>query len=152
MIDFLESIVPCRFVTLTIDYVLKCCFFIQYQENLHTMSRYSTSKRLISHDIHSNTYNYKYTFSVEIVPICKDDIVCLSNKMSKELGSVGPICICLKVTTLIHLIDPRTLKCMYEFDYYLSRLHQLFWCFLEFRRPGKIWKNSEFCETLRDSG
>lgn len=34
-------------------------------------SRYDTSKRLISHDIHSNTYNYKYTYSIEIVPICK---------------------------------------------------------------------------------
>ncbi len=33
--------------------------------------RFDTSKRLISHDIHSNTYNYKYTFSVEIAPICK---------------------------------------------------------------------------------
>ena len=29
------------------------------------------AKRLVSHDANSNTYNYKYTTSVEIVPICK---------------------------------------------------------------------------------
>lgn len=83
MVDFLMNVAPCR---------------------------YSTSKRLISHDIHSNTYNYKFTYSVEIAPICKDDIVCLPPKLSKENGSIGPICICSRVTQLIHLIDPCTLK------------------------------------------
>ena len=29
------------------------------------------AKRLVSHDANCNTYNYKYTTSVEIVPICK---------------------------------------------------------------------------------
>ena len=33
--------------------------------------RYKTSEKLISHDVHNNTYNYKYTFSVEIVPVCR---------------------------------------------------------------------------------
>lgn len=33
--------------------------------------RYRSDKQLVSHNIHSATYNYKYTFSVEIVPICK---------------------------------------------------------------------------------
>lgn len=30
-----------------------------------------TAKRLVSHDASSNTFNYKYTTAVEIVPICK---------------------------------------------------------------------------------
>jgi len=34
----------------------------------------------------------------------------LSPKLSKEYGNIGPICICYRVTTLIHLIDPQTLK------------------------------------------
>lgn len=33
--------------------------------------RSKVSQRLISHDIHSNTYNYKSTYSMEIVPVCK---------------------------------------------------------------------------------
>ena len=28
-------------------------------------------KQLVSHNEHTATYNYKYTFSVEIVPICR---------------------------------------------------------------------------------
>lgn len=35
------------------------------------MIRSQNSKRLISHDVHSGTYNYKYTFSVDVVPVCK---------------------------------------------------------------------------------
>jgi nonsense-mediated mRNA decay protein 3 len=87
---------------------------IDFLEGIVAM-RFTTSKRLISHDIHSNTYNYKYTFSVEIVPICKDNIVCLSKNLSRQLGGFGPICICTKVTKLIHLIDPQTLL-MTEID------------------------------------
>ena len=39
--------------------------------------KYQHSKKLISHDVNSNTYNYKYTFSVEVVPVCKDNVVAL---------------------------------------------------------------------------
>ena len=43
-VDFLQSVVPLRF---------------------------RHDKQLVSHKEHTNTYNYKYTFSTEIVPICK---------------------------------------------------------------------------------
>ncbi|CAI8017279.1 60S ribosomal export protein NMD3 [Geodia barretti] len=44
LVDFLQTVVPCR---------------------------YKTSQELVSHDIHSNTFQYKHTFSVELVPVCK---------------------------------------------------------------------------------
>ncbi|KAJ3105972.1 ribosome-binding protein, partial [Phlyctochytrium bullatum] len=44
MVEFLQSVVPIRM---------------------------KTSEQLISSDIHSGTSNYKFTYSVEIVPICK---------------------------------------------------------------------------------
>lgn len=47
---------------------LRCSLITDF---LPFLSRSKTSQRLISHDIHSNTYNYKSTFSVEIVPVCK---------------------------------------------------------------------------------
>lgn len=72
--------------------------------------RYSTSQQLISHDTRSNIYNYKYTFSVEIVPICKEDIVCLPIATSKALGNIGRLCICTRVTHQIYLINPFNLK------------------------------------------
>jgi len=81
LVEFLQSSIPCRF---------------------------NTSKRLISHDANSNVYNYKYTWSVEVVPICKDNAVCLPAKLAHSLGGINQICIAHKVTHLIHLIDPST--------------------------------------------
>ena len=97
-----------------------------FNKERYSLFRFETSKRLISHDIHSNIYNYKYTTVVEIVPVCKvrhfkaismvfnailqDDIVCLSKKQSKQLGNIGPLCICSRVTQNVYLIDPGTLK------------------------------------------
>ncbi|KAL4647647.1 60S ribosomal export protein NMD3 isoform X1 [Arapaima gigas] len=83
MTDFLQCTVPCRS---------------------------KASQRLISHDVHSNTYNYKSTFSVEIVPICKDNVVCLSPRLAQSLGNMGQVCVCIRVTSTIHLIDPNTLQ------------------------------------------
>jgi NMD protein affecting ribosome stability and mRNA decay len=38
-------------------------------------ARFRADKQLVSHDSHSNTYNYKYTFSVEIAPVCKVRVI-----------------------------------------------------------------------------
>lgn len=50
LVDFLSSVAPCK---------------------------HRDDKQLVSHDTHSNTYNYKYTFSLEIVPVCKVGGRCL---------------------------------------------------------------------------
>lgn len=68
----------------------------------------TNSKRLISQDIHSNTYNCKYTFSVEIAPISKDSLVCLSKKMTHQMGGISSLCLVQRVANTIHLIDPIT--------------------------------------------
>ena len=34
-------------------------------------ARFRHDKQLVSHDTHTAVYNYKYTFSVEIAPVCK---------------------------------------------------------------------------------
>lgn len=83
LVEFVQKVIPCR---------------------------YSMSQQLISHDSRSNIYNYKYTFSVEIVPICKEDIVCLPIATSKALGNIGRLCICTRVTHNIYLINPFNLK------------------------------------------
>ncbi|KAK2560301.1 60S ribosomal export protein NMD3 [Acropora cervicornis] len=65
-----------------------------------------TSEKLISHDIHSNTYNYKYTFSVEIVPVCREEIVCLPLKVARSLGNVS-LCTYKQLTEFMVLqIEP----------------------------------------------
>ncbi|RHN63526.1 hypothetical protein MtrunA17_Chr4g0059211 [Medicago truncatula] len=72
--------------------------------------RSRNDKQLVSHDSKSNDYNYKYTFSVEISPICREDLICLPPKAYIALGNIGPIVICTKVTNSIALLDPLTLK------------------------------------------
>ena len=44
--------------------------FISFVQSV-VPAKYRADKQLVSHNEHSATYNYKYTFSVEIVPICR---------------------------------------------------------------------------------
>lgn len=81
MVDFLQSVVPVKT---------------------------TSSKRLISTDIHSNICNYKFTYSVEIAPISKDSAVCLTKKLRQQLGNISAVCLVHKVASKIHLIDPST--------------------------------------------
>ena len=66
------------------------------------------SKTLVSHDTHSNIYNYKYSFSVEIVPICREDLLVLPPVHNK--GGIGPVVVCYRVTKNLSLINPFTLQ------------------------------------------
>lgn len=81
MVNFLESMVPVKV---------------------------TPSRRLISHDKNSNIHHYKYTWSVEIAPLSKDSLVCLSPKLRHQLGNLPPLCLVYKVTHGMHLIDPIT--------------------------------------------
>jgi len=73
------------------------------------------SKQLISHDMKSNVFNYKYTYLVELAQVCKDDIIIFDKETSKILGGIGPVMLCHKISSNIHLIDPLTML-TYEFD------------------------------------
>lgn len=81
MVDFLQTVLPVKF---------------------------TQSKKLISHDIHSNSYNYKFTWAVDIVPISKGSLVCLNKKLQQSSGSIQPICLVQNVANTVHLIDPLT--------------------------------------------
>lgn len=83
MVDFLQTVVPCR---------------------------YKMSQELVSHDIHSNTFQYKHTFSVEIVPVCKNEVICLPLKLSRSLGHMSQVVLCTRVTTSLHITDPQSLQ------------------------------------------
>jgi nonsense-mediated mRNA decay protein 3 len=83
MVDFLQSVVPCK---------------------------YKKSEELISMDIHTSTSSYKFTFAVEIIPICKDDLVALPIKLARSLGNISPLTICHRVGNSVNLMDPATLQ------------------------------------------
>jgi len=71
--------------------------------------RLKTSEQLISQDIQNSTTNYKSTYSVEIIPICKDDLICLPRKLANSLSQIGQLCVCIRVGNSLHLMDPTTL-------------------------------------------
>jgi len=73
-------------------------------------SKVKMSKQLISHDMKSNAFNYKFIWSLEIPRICKDDLVVVPPALCRELGGVSSLCLCTKVTKSIQLMDTFSLK------------------------------------------
>lgn len=63
------------------------------------------SKQLISHDQKSNIVEYKYTYSVTIPKICKNDLVIIPKKLAKELGGCSQLLLCTKVADTMGFID-----------------------------------------------
>ncbi|KAK3712766.1 ribosome-binding protein [Vermiconidia calcicola] len=72
--------------------------------------RTKKSQELISMDIHTSTTSYKFTFSCELVPICKDDLVALPIKLARSIGNISPLTLCYRVGTTVNLLDPNTLQ------------------------------------------
>lgn len=68
------------------------------------------SEELISIDTQSGSSTYKFTFSIEIAPICRDDLVILPKKLANQLGNISRLVVCNKITNMIQLIDPNTLQ------------------------------------------
>jgi nonsense-mediated mRNA decay protein 3 len=72
--------------------------------------RTKKSQELISMDIHTSTKSYKFSYSVELVPICKDDLVAIPIKMAKQVGNISPLGLCYRVGTSMNILDPSTLQ------------------------------------------
>ena len=61
-------------------------------------------------DIHTSTKSYKFSFSVELIPICKDDLVALPIPLAKKIGNIAPLSLCHRVGKNVNLLDPSTLE------------------------------------------
>lgn len=55
----------------------------------------------MSYDANSNMYNYRFIFFVEIVLVCKEDLVVIFFKFLKEFGSVGLVMLCTRVLNFL---------------------------------------------------
>ncbi|KAI9848092.1 MAG: ribosome-binding protein [Sclerophora amabilis] len=73
-------------------------------------TRVKKAQELISVDIHTSSKSYKFSFSVELVPICKDDLVALPVKLAKSIGNIAPLTLCHRVGTAVNVMDPHTLQ------------------------------------------
>jgi len=53
---------------------------------------------------------HKDTTSVEIAPVSKDDVICLTQKQSRSLGGFGPLVIVARISSSVHMVDPLTAR------------------------------------------
>eukprot|EP00999_Lentomonas_sp_LEN2_P002505 NODE_403_length_1543_cov_95.221045_g371_i0.p1 GENE.NODE_403_length_1543_cov_95.221045_g371_i0~~NODE_403_length_1543_cov_95.221045_g371_i0.p1 ORF type:complete len:402 (+),score=55.37 NODE_403_length_1543_cov_95.221045_g371_i0:82-1287(+) len=73
-------------------------------------TRWKGAEQLVSHDPKNNTAAVHHTFSVDIAPICKNDLVLLPKPLYNSYGGLGPVVLCNKVNTGIILMDPTNLR------------------------------------------
>lgn len=71
--------------------------------------RTKMSERLISKDVHTSKCNYKFSYSVEVVPLCKDDLVAVGRDVARSLG-IGTLVVVQKIATNIVLFDIGLMK------------------------------------------
>ncbi|KRH94383.1 NMD protein affecting ribosome stability and mRNA decay [Pseudoloma neurophilia] len=67
------------------------------------------SNKLMTEDRNSNKMKYKFSHSVEIFSLCKDDLVIIDEPLAKK-KNVGRLLIVSRVTTKIVFVDPLTGK------------------------------------------
>ena len=72
--------------------------------------RVNKSEQIISMDVYTSTSNYKFTYSVEIAPICKDDLVCLPLRVAQSLSGIGQLVIPYRINNSIKFIDPASMQ------------------------------------------
>jgi len=79
--------------------------FMSFLEGV-TPIRSKSSKKLISMDDKCNVANYKYTFLIEICPLCKDDMLYLPKSLARKIGNISRLVLVKNITCWIHVIDP----------------------------------------------
>lgn len=68
------------------------------------------SEELLSTDTQSGNSTYKFTFSVEIAPVCRDDLVVLPKKLAHSMGNISRLVLCSKISNMIQFLDVNTLQ------------------------------------------
>ena len=84
----------------------------KFVDFLHSVTPVKTKKsqELISMDIHTSSRSYKFTYSCELVPVCKDDLVAIPLKLAKSIGNISPLTLCYRIGTSVNLLDPNTMQ------------------------------------------
>ena len=68
------------------------------------------AKQLVSEDVQNAVRRYKHAFAVEMVPLCKDDVAVLPARVAAGCGSISPLVLVTRVSSVVQLLDPRTLQ------------------------------------------
>jgi nonsense-mediated mRNA decay protein 3 len=81
--------------------------FIAFLESVCPI-KVKASKKLVGTDDKSNISNFKYTYIVDICPLCKDDLLYLPVRMARKMGNISRLALVKGVSNVIHLLDPLT--------------------------------------------
>ena len=71
----------------------------------HAPVKVTKSSQLISSDTHSGKSTYKFTFSVELAPLCRGDIVVLPKSLHHKKSSSSRLLLCYKINSNLHFLD-----------------------------------------------
>ena len=83
--------------------------FLDFVQGMVPM-RSKSSKQLVSADLKSNEYNYKFTYFAELVPICKQDGLVLPKALAQNVGSISQVVFCDRIGSNVRVVDPFTGK------------------------------------------
>lgn len=73
-------------------------------------ARRQDAVQLVSHDSKSNVAVQHHAYSIEVAPLCREDLVCLPKALYTAFGAFGPIVLVHKIFSTIVFIDPTTLR------------------------------------------
>merc|ERR1712039_781557 len=82
--------------------------FVNFMKTIAPIRYRVGSMQLVNYETHKDIFKVKHIYYVEIPPLCVDDIVWLSENLSSKLSNIGPIALCIKITNVMHIIDPIT--------------------------------------------
>nr|CCA16428.1 60S ribosomal export protein nmd3 putative [Albugo laibachii Nc14] len=74
----------------------------------HAPTRIKSSSKMISEDVRNGTAKIQATWSVQLSPICKDDLLLLPARTAQSLGNISRLVLCTKTTSAIDVLDPFT--------------------------------------------
>ena len=77
---------------------------------IHAPTLRRDAMQLVSHDSKSNTAVQHHTFSLELSPLCREDLVVLPQKLHSSMGGVGPFVLVQKIYNSTVFLDPQTLR------------------------------------------
>ncbi|KAK3020858.1 hypothetical protein RJ639_045540 [Escallonia herrerae] len=85
---------------------------VQVRQDVHHRRTLIHLQQIISVDKKKNSKgsSYYHKFTVQISPICLEDLIYLPSEVAISLENLRPLVICTKVTKKIALLDPFTLK------------------------------------------
>jgi nonsense-mediated mRNA decay protein 3 len=81
--------------------------FLNFLEN-HVPTKTKYSRKLISADHKSNIGKFKHNFIIEIVPLCKDDLIIMPRALASNLSDFSPLALVKAVSAGVHIVDPFT--------------------------------------------